>query len=256
MAFSLELSEDVIEVRDWVHQFAAQVVAAGRGRMGRARGDAVADHPGGREGRVVLNGTVRAPGGRAQRAGDADRVRGAVLGRRRHRAVDPGYRVGGGVVGRERHSRAARGVAAADVRHARRSVTRRRSARRNPAPARTSAAIITRARFDEATDEWVINGTKTWATNGGIANVHIVVASVDPELGSPWAGDVHHPAGHQRVQPGPEVQEARHPGVAHRRSGARRRPDSRQADHRRQGQVRRTDRPGEVRARAPEGRPR
>jgi acyl-CoA dehydrogenase len=46
------------------------------------------------------------------------------------------------------------------------------------------AAIITKARYDEASDEWVINGTKTWATNGGIANVHIVVASVAPELGS------------------------------------------------------------------------
>lgn len=46
------------------------------------------------------------------------------------------------------------------------------------------AAIITRARYDEATDEWVLNGTKTWATNGGIANVHIVVASVEPDLGS------------------------------------------------------------------------
>jgi acyl-CoA dehydrogenase len=46
------------------------------------------------------------------------------------------------------------------------------------------AAIITRAKYDEGNDEWVINGTKTWATNGGIANVHIVVASVHPELGS------------------------------------------------------------------------
>jgi alkylation response protein AidB-like acyl-CoA dehydrogenase len=46
------------------------------------------------------------------------------------------------------------------------------------------AAIRTRAEYDEAKDEWVINGTKTWATNGGIANVHVVVASVDPELGS------------------------------------------------------------------------
>ena len=45
-------------------------------------------------------------------------------------------------------------------------------------------SIRTRARFDEATREWVLNGTKTWATNGGIANVHIVVASVYPELGS------------------------------------------------------------------------
>ena len=46
------------------------------------------------------------------------------------------------------------------------------------------SAIIARAKYDEASDEWVINGTKTWATNGGIANVHIVVASVDPKLGS------------------------------------------------------------------------
>ena len=46
------------------------------------------------------------------------------------------------------------------------------------------SSIITRARYDEATDEWVLNGTKTWASNGGIANVHIVVASVYPELGS------------------------------------------------------------------------
>ncbi|RUP29968.1 MAG: acyl-CoA dehydrogenase [Mycolicibacterium sp.] len=46
------------------------------------------------------------------------------------------------------------------------------------------SSIITRARYDEVTDEWVLNGTKTWASNGGIANVHIVVASVYPELGS------------------------------------------------------------------------
>src|SRR6201994_1940418 len=45
-------------------------------------------------------------------------------------------------------------------------------------------AIRTRARYDEATRERVLNGTKTWATNGGIANVHIVVASVYPELGT------------------------------------------------------------------------
>jgi acyl-CoA dehydrogenase len=45
-------------------------------------------------------------------------------------------------------------------------------------------AIRTRARFDQAAGEWVLNGTKTWATNGGIADVHIVVASVYPELGS------------------------------------------------------------------------
>ena len=46
------------------------------------------------------------------------------------------------------------------------------------------SAIRTTAKYDEATDEWVINGQKAWATNGGIANVHVVIASVDRELGS------------------------------------------------------------------------
>jgi hypothetical protein len=45
-------------------------------------------------------------------------------------------------------------------------------------------AIKTRAVYHEATDEWVLNGTKAWATNGGIADVHVVVASVDPAFGS------------------------------------------------------------------------
>jgi alkylation response protein AidB-like acyl-CoA dehydrogenase len=44
-------------------------------------------------------------------------------------------------------------------------------------------AMRTRARYDEATDTWVLNGQKAFATNGGIANVHVVTASVDPELG-------------------------------------------------------------------------
>ncbi|MFG1944188.1 acyl-CoA dehydrogenase family protein [Nonomuraea sp. NPDC048826] len=43
-------------------------------------------------------------------------------------------------------------------------------------------AIRTRAVRDGG--DWVINGVKTWATNGGIADVHIVVASVDPDLGT------------------------------------------------------------------------
>jgi acyl-CoA dehydrogenase len=32
-------------------------------------------------------------------------------------------------------------------------------------------------------DEWVLNGTKVFITNGGIADVTVVVATVDPELG-------------------------------------------------------------------------
>jgi alkylation response protein AidB-like acyl-CoA dehydrogenase len=33
-------------------------------------------------------------------------------------------------------------------------------------------------------DEWVLDGTKVFITNGGIADVHVVVATVDPALGT------------------------------------------------------------------------
>ena len=46
------------------------------------------------------------------------------------------------------------------------------------------SSLRSRAVYDEAKDEWVLNGTKTWITNGGIADVHVLVLSVDPELGS------------------------------------------------------------------------
>ena len=42
-------------------------------------------------------------------------------------------------------------------------------------------SMRTTARLDG--DEWVLNGTKVFITNGGIADVHVVVATVDPELG-------------------------------------------------------------------------
>ena len=44
------------------------------------------------------------------------------------------------------------------------------------------SSLRTRAVYDEADDAWVLNGTKAWITNGGIADVHVVVATVDPEL--------------------------------------------------------------------------
>ena len=44
------------------------------------------------------------------------------------------------------------------------------------------SSLKTKAVYDEASDEWVLNGTKAWITNGGIADVHVVVATVDPEL--------------------------------------------------------------------------
>ncbi|MEA2424317.1 MAG: hypothetical protein QOH13_727 [Thermoleophilaceae bacterium] len=42
-------------------------------------------------------------------------------------------------------------------------------------------SLRTRARRDG--DEWVLNGTKVFISNGGIADVTVVVANTDPELG-------------------------------------------------------------------------
>ena len=46
------------------------------------------------------------------------------------------------------------------------------------------SGVRTNAKFDESAREWVINGQKAWATNGGIADVHVVIASVDRDLRS------------------------------------------------------------------------
>ena len=43
------------------------------------------------------------------------------------------------------------------------------------------SALRTTAKRDG--DDWILNGRKVFITNGGIADVHVVVATVDPELG-------------------------------------------------------------------------
>jgi acyl-CoA dehydrogenase len=45
-------------------------------------------------------------------------------------------------------------------------------------------AMRTRAVYDEAADEWTLTGQKAYATNGGIAALHVVTASVDASLGA------------------------------------------------------------------------
>ena len=84
------------------------------------------------------------------------------------------------------------------------------------------SSLRTRAVYDEANDEWVLNGTKAWITNGGIADVHVVVAAVDPELKGRGQASFIVPPGTKGLSARSEVQEARHPRVAHGRGRARR----------------------------------
>ena len=66
--------------------------------------------------------------------------------------------------------------------------------------------IRTNAKYDEAKDEWVLNGQKAWATNGGIADVHVVIASVDRELGSRGHAGFVIPPGTKGLEQGAKVQ--------------------------------------------------
>jgi acyl-CoA dehydrogenase len=67
------------------------------------------------------------------------------------------------------------------------------------------SSLRTRAVYDEARDEWVLNGQKAWATNGGIASVHVVVASVDRELGSRGQAAFVIPPGSKGLEMGTKV---------------------------------------------------
>ena len=156
----------------------------GRGRVGRARGDALADHPGGREDRALR---LRVPG---QRATPTRPACPAASPARSCSGATPAS----GWPSWGPSSRSPRSTAAA--RPSRWSSGCRSASATPPTPRWRAfcstepeagsdvAAMRTRARYDEATDEWVLNGQKAYATNGGIANVHVVTARVDPELGS------------------------------------------------------------------------
>src|SRR5204863_262200 len=67
------------------------------------------------------------------------------------------------------------------------------------------SAIRTTAKYDEKSDEWVLNGQKAWATNGGIADVHVVIATVDRELGSRGHAGFVVPPGTKGLEQGTKV---------------------------------------------------
>jgi acyl-CoA dehydrogenase len=183
MAFSLQLSEEVIEVRDWVHQFAAEVVrpaaaewdereetpwpviqeAAKVGLYSPELFAQQAVEPTGLGMLAVFEELFWGDAGIALSILGTGLAAAALAGNGTPEQLGEWLPVMFGTPDDPKLGAfcSSESDAGSDV-----------------------GAIRTRARFDEATDEWVINGTKTWATNGGIANVHIVVASVYPELGS------------------------------------------------------------------------
>ena len=183
MTFSMQPSDDVIEVRDWVHQFAAEVI-----RPAAAEWDEREQTPWPiiQEAAKIglyspeLFGTQAAePSGLGMLTvfeelfwGDAG-IALSIMGT----GLAAAALAGNGTpeqIGRwlpEMFGSAADPKVAAFCSS-------------EPDAGSDVGSIRARARYDEAAGEWVLNGTKTWATNGGIANVHIVVASVYPELGS------------------------------------------------------------------------
>ena len=91
--------------------------------------------------------------------------------------------------------------------------------------------------------DWIINGHKMWIGNGGIANVHVVNAVVDEELGHKGQALFVVPGG----TPGLEWSASRQAGVprlAHRRAGVQRRTRTRRPPARRTRQARPQTRQG------------
>src|SRR4051812_4331491 len=68
-----------------------------------------------------------------------------------------------------------------------------------------ASSLRPRARNDATTDEWITNGQKAGATNGGIADVHIVIASVEPERGARGQGGFIIPPQTKGLQQGTKV---------------------------------------------------
>ena len=227
--FSMSLNEDQLQIQKWVHDFAEDVVRpAGRG-VGRARGVPVADRRGGGQDRAVrlrLHGQrdVGDPTGLTLPVaieelfwGDAG-IGLAIFGlgarRRRHR--------------RQRHARAGRwsGCRSATARRQgqARRLLRQRARRRlrrvvaaHPRRLRRGQRRVGAQRH-QGVDHQRRHRRRPRRRRRG-----------RPRAQGPRPGQLRRAARHQGPVAGPEVQEARHPGVAHRRGRARRRARARAA---------------------------
>src|SRR6201984_5087 len=183
MTFSLQLSDDVIEVRDWMHQFAAEVIPPAA-----AEWDEREETPW-----PVIQEAAKvglySPDFFAQQAAEPTGL-GMLTAFEEMFWGDAGIALSimgtglaaAALAGNGTTKQVGRGLP--EMFGAPDDPKLGAFCSSEPDAGSDVGAIRTRARYDESTREWVLNGTKTWATNGGIANVHIVVASVHPELGT------------------------------------------------------------------------
>jgi acyl-CoA dehydrogenase len=183
MTFSLEPSEDVVEVRDWVHQFAEEII-----RPAAAEWDEREETPW-----PVIQEAAKvglySPDFFAQQAAEPSGL-GMLTAFEEMFWGDAGIALSIMGTGLAAAALAGNGTPEQIGRWLPEMFGTPGDPKlgafcsSEPDAGSDVGAIRTKAHYDEATKEWVLNGTKTWATNGGIANVHIVVASVYPELGS------------------------------------------------------------------------
>jgi acyl-CoA dehydrogenase len=183
VTFSLQLSDDVIEVRDWVHQFAAEVI-----RPAAAEWDEREETPW-----PVIQEAAKvglySPDFFAQQAAEPTGL-GMLTAFEEMFWGDAGIALSIMGTGLAAAALAGNGTPEQlgrwlpDMFGTPGDPKLGAFCSSEPDAGSDVGAIRTRAHYDEAAGEWVLNGTKTWATNGGIANVHIVVASVCPELGT------------------------------------------------------------------------
>ncbi len=183
MPFSLELPEDVVQVRDWVHEFAAEVV-----RPAAAEWDEREETPWPLIQEAAKIG-LYTPELFAQMAGEASGLGFLVVFEEMFWG-DAGIAMSVLATGLAAAALAANGTPQQigdwlpEMFGTPDDPKLGAFCSSEPGAGSDVGAVRTRARYDEAADEWVLTGTKTWATNGGIASVHVVVASVYPELGT------------------------------------------------------------------------
>ena len=213
-------------------------------RVGRARGVPLAGHPGGRQGRLYSldfsppssfdpTGLGFPMAMEELFWGDAG-IGLSIVGTGARRRRRP----------RQRHRGADRRVDPADVRRRRRRQARAPSAPPSPTPAPTSARCAPGRRTTRPRTSGCSTAPRPGPPTAASPTSTSSSPSSTPSCGSSGPGQLHRPAGHPGPEPGPEVQEARHPRLAHRRGRPRRRPRPRPLPARRQGEARRAAGPG------------